>query len=133
MNRFHHAVGSSLNTTEPPSRSHRSRESAASGRARSTGLAGVSRLAQGGAAELAGGDGPVDTNRVQQGTDVLVETICARGCKVVHQVIASLQAGEKLAEMAHLDTPATLAVLAELESIMAVYAENGSVCLSNGK
>lgn len=65
--------------------------------------------------------------------DVLVETIveqiCACGCKAVYQVIASLQARRIPDEMAELSSIECDRVLMELESIMAVYAENGSACL----
>jgi len=90
-------------------------------------------LATSGALDTAEAAQSGDADQIHPDVDALVESICAQGCKVVYQVIATLQAGETPLEMAHLDTPATAAVLAELESIMAVYAENGSICLRKGK
>ena len=65
--------------------------------------------------------------------DPLIEAICAQGCKTVYQVMARLQAGQTVPELAHLLQHECNRVLTELDSIMAVYAENGSVCLTGGK
>lgn len=110
-----------------------STRSEAAVRPRTAGLSVVPRLATDAALETSESAQSGDTDQPHPDVDALVESICAQGCKVVYQVIARLQAGETPLEMAHLDTSATAAVLAELESIMAVYAENGSICLTKGK
>jgi len=81
----------------------------------------------GAAADVAG-----DTSRDDVRLDAVIETICARGCKAVYQVMAQLQAGQTVPELAHLPRCDCNRVLVELDSIMAVYAENGSVCLTSG-
>lgn len=53
--------------------------------------------------------------------DVYVTRICELGCTRVREIIARLRAGEAVAETAGLDEETRAAVLAELESIMAVY------------
>ncbi len=50
-----------------------------------------------------------------------VEAICVLGCARVREVIADLQAGRPVAAAEQLDPSLRLAVLRELESIMAVY------------
>ena len=124
-----HAAVSFPSANEPSARPR----SRANARIRTSASGGVSRLPKDTAPDLAETAALVDADRVRDDIDALVEGICEQGCKVVYQVIASLQAGEELARMVHLDRSATLAVLAELESIMAVYAENGSVCLTQQK
>ena len=66
-----------------------------------------------------------------QAVEHCIEQICARGCKVVCQVIARLRSGPPPAELAQLGAAERDRVLVELESIMAIYAENDSVCLLN--
>jgi len=61
--------------------------------------------------------------------ETVIEQVCARGCKAVYQVIAGLQARRIPDEMTELSSIECERVLMELESIMAVYAENGSACL----
>lgn len=117
------------NLAEPAALPRRQADAAPATRKRSAGLAGVARATSDNAQEMSA-EGNVQAH---PDVDALVEAICAQGCKVVYQVIASLQAGEELLETAHLDTPAVTALLTELESIMAVYAENGSVCLNKDK
>ena len=77
------------------------------------------------------GDGTADAGDFVH-LDALIEAICAQGCKTVYQVMARLQAGQMVPELAHLQRSECNRVLVELDSIMAVYAENGSVCLTSG-
>ena len=58
-----------------------------------------------------------------------VEQICALGCRQVYQRIDELRAGVAVPELAGLNVDQIAAVLSELESIMAVYTENGATCL----
>lgn len=64
--------------------------------------------------------------------DRCVERICAQGCKVVYQCIEQLRSGTEVADVHGLSGRQIELLLAELESIMAVYAENGSACLTGG-
>jgi hypothetical protein len=61
-----------------------------------------------------------------------VEQICALGCRQVYQRIDELRAGTGVPELAGLNSRQMAAVVTELESIMAVYTENGAVCLLDG-
>ena len=58
-----------------------------------------------------------------------VEQICALGCRGVYQRIDELRAGSAVPELAGLSPHQIVLVLTELESIMAVYTENGATCL----
>jgi len=58
-----------------------------------------------------------------------VEQICALGCRGVYQRIDEIRAGVGVPELVGLNSRQVAAVMTELESIMAVYTENGAVCL----
>lgn len=62
--------------------------------------------------------------------DEAVERLCAQGCRVVYQRIDELRSGAAIEELQGLDDYQRELVAVELESIMAVYAENGSVCMT---
>ena len=57
-----------------------------------------------------------------------LETICKRGCRYVNQAIDRLERGLPVAETRGLDPGQRGRLLAELKSIMAVYAEKGGTC-----
>jgi len=81
-----------------------------------------------------GAPGPAEGHqRASEPVDDMVELFCAMGCKAVYQVIAQLQGGSLPDRMRHLNQRDCARVLTELQSIMDVYAENGSVCLSGGQ
>ena len=61
-----------------------------------------------------------------------VEQICALGCRQVDQRIDEIRAGVGGPELVGLNPRQIAAVVTELESIMAVYTENGAVCLLDG-
>jgi len=64
----------------------------------------------------------------QLSVEAVIEQLCTLGCKTVYQVIAQLRDGQIPASMADLGEAQCAEVLVELQSIMAVYTENGSVC-----
>lgn len=80
----------------------------------------------GGKVKLFGKDERADQT---ESVDRVVEQLCEQGCRVVYQRIEQLRAGVLVAEARGLTFRQRERVLAELESIMAVYAENGSTCL----
>lgn len=59
--------------------------------------------------------------------DACVERLCQKGCRVVWEVIATMERGENLPETAHLAPTEHTAVLTELKSIMAVYGGSCSL------
>jgi len=61
-----------------------------------------------------------------------VEQICALGCRYVYQRIDEIRAGQSVPELTGLNSRQAGLVVAELESIMSVYTENGAVCLLGG-
>jgi len=61
-----------------------------------------------------------------------VEQICALGCRQVYQRIDEIRADVRVPELVGLNSRQVAAVMTELESIMAVYTENGAVCLLDG-
>ena len=56
----------------------------------------------------------------------VVDQLCEDGCKAVSQYITEIQSGEYPAQMRALNRQECETVLAELESIMAVYDRDGS-------
>lgn len=55
--------------------------------------------------------------------DQHVERLCERGCRAVFGYIEALRAGRDLPEFAGMSAAERVALLHELETIMAVYAE----------
>ena len=53
-----------------------------------------------------------------------IEAICALGCERVNEIIASLESGTVVSEIAGLDNSEREAVLFELKAIMSVYGED---------
>lgn len=62
--------------------------------------------------------GADDARRV----DLVLESLCGEGCKAVWGVIASLESGEALPQTDGLSAEELDELLAELKSVMAVYA-----------
>ncbi len=62
-------------------------------------------------------------NPLPPGLQDHVESICARGCNHVREVIRRLETDQPPPELAGLDTASRRLVLAELRAIMAVYDE----------
>lgn len=54
--------------------------------------------------------------------DLVLESLCGEGCKAVWGVIASLESGEALPQTDGLSDAELDELLAELKSVMAVYA-----------
>lgn len=54
--------------------------------------------------------------------DLVMESLCGAGCKAVWDVIHSLESGQALPQTDGLSPAELDALLAELKSIMAVYA-----------
>lgn len=54
--------------------------------------------------------------------DLVLESLCGQGCKAVWDVIASLESGQALPQTDGLTQDELDALLAELKSVMAVYA-----------
>lgn len=54
--------------------------------------------------------------------DILLESLCGEGCKAVRGVIDNLESGEALPQTNGLSDQELDTLLAELKSIMAVYA-----------
>lgn len=62
------------------------------------------------------------TKDSQQRIEVALESLCGQGCKAVWGVIASLESGQALPQTDGLSEQELETLLAELKSIMAVYA-----------
>lgn len=58
----------------------------------------------------------------QDRIDLVMESLCGQGCKAVWGVIATLESGRALPQTDGLDPEELELLLAELKSIMAVYA-----------
>jgi hypothetical protein len=54
----------------------------------------------------------------------VIEAICELGCERVNEIIASLESGNVVSEIAGLNNSEQVAVLVELKAIMSVYDEN---------
>ena len=52
---------------------------------------------------------------------ILIETICERGCGTVNEIIAALESGNPVEEFTNLDNAERQQILFELKQIMAVY------------
>jgi len=52
---------------------------------------------------------------------LLIETICERGCGRVNEIIAALESGNSVEEVTNLDSSERQQILVELKQIMAVY------------
>jgi len=57
-----------------------------------------------------------------QRIDLVLESLCSEGCKAVWGIIASLESGDALPQTDGLSEGELDTLLAELKSIMAVYA-----------
>lgn len=58
----------------------------------------------------------------QQKIDLLLESLCGEGCKAVWGIIENLETGAALPQTDGLSDAELDALLAELKSVMAVYA-----------
>ena len=76
----------------------------------------MEQLAQ--SARPSGGDGRSEGKRI----DLLLESLCGEGCKAVWGIISSLESGRALPQTDGLSDGELEILLAELKSIMAVYA-----------
>lgn len=52
---------------------------------------------------------------------ILIETICERGCARVNEIIAALENDDSVEEITDLDSSERQQILVELKQIMAVY------------
>lgn len=69
--------------------------------------------------------------RLPHMVEACVERICQKGCRAVWGEIERLERGEVLPEVAGLDGDQRAAVLAELRSVMAVYAGRCEVAVAD--
>lgn len=69
------------------------------------------------------GAGPAGAKATESADiDLVLESLCGQGCKAVWRVIASLESGEALPQTDGLSADELDTLLAELKSVMAVYA-----------
>ena len=62
------------------------------------------------------------TSDSEQRIELALESLCGQGCKAVWDVIASLESGKALPQTDGLSEQELETLLAELKSVMAVYA-----------
>lgn len=62
----------------------------------------------------------------KQEIDQAVDSICKQGCQYVNSVLQDDEARVECAELAKLGDEELAVVLAELKSVMSVYAQTGS-------